>query len=99
LAKLMLNNWWGKLSERVNQTKYRVIADSVEWIELISNEQYQVSRVHYTNNKYLKVFYRLWTCAEAIQRLAQMVLQYCVFRFGNIWYWFAVLCWDNLWKR
>ena len=50
LAKLMLNNLWGIFFERVNQTKYRVIADSVEWIELISNEQYQVSRVHYTNN-------------------------------------------------
>ena len=96
LAKLMLNNLWGKLSERVNQTKYKVIADSVEWIELISNEQYQVNRVHYTNNKYLQVFYSHKEESTECSSKTNVVIAAFVTAYARLKLWFEL---NKLGKR
>lgn len=58
LYKYLLNNLWGKLTQKPNKTKYKLINDSNEWINLISDDAKSVIRVDYTNNKYLQVFYK-----------------------------------------
>jgi hypothetical protein len=58
LYKYLLNNLWGKLTQKPNKTKYKIINDSNEWINLISDDAKSVIRVDFTNNKYLQVFYK-----------------------------------------
>jgi hypothetical protein len=56
--KALLNNLWGKLTQKPNKTKTRIINDSNEWIKLISDDKFSVIRADYSNNKYLQVFYK-----------------------------------------
>jgi len=58
ICKLLLNSLWGKLGELLIKLQFKIIADSSEWFQLISNEQYSVERVDYLNNKYLQVHYK-----------------------------------------
>ena len=58
LLKALLNNLWGKLTQKANKTKTKIINDSNEWIKLISDDKFSVIRADYSNNKYLQVFYK-----------------------------------------
>ena len=58
LYKYLLNNLWGKLTQKSNKTEYKIINDSNELINLISDDTKSAIRVYYTNNKYLQVFYK-----------------------------------------
>jgi hypothetical protein len=50
ICKLLLNSIWGKLAELLNKLKFKVIADTNEWFELIANYQYIVERFDFSNN-------------------------------------------------
>ena len=58
LLKILLNNLWGKLTQKPNKTKYKIINDSNDWIKLVSDDKFSVIRADYTNSKYLQVFYK-----------------------------------------
>jgi hypothetical protein len=57
INKLLLNSLWGKLAQKYNKMRFKIITDPKEWFQLISNDAFIVHRVDFSNKKYLQVYY------------------------------------------
>ena len=58
LAKLMLNCFWGKFGQRPNMTKTSRITDPVEYFEMMTSDEIEVSSANFVSEEMVKVQWR-----------------------------------------
>ena len=56
--KLALNSMWGRLGMNCDRNQYKIINNTHDWLEMISNNQYVINAVDMKNENVIQVFYK-----------------------------------------
>ena len=56
--KLALNSMWGRLGMNTDRNQYKIINDTNEWLEMVSDDQYIINSVDMKNPNCIQVYYK-----------------------------------------
>lgn len=67
LAKLMLNSFWGKFGQRLNQTQVTTCTKSSEFCQIIRDEKQVIHRIEIVNKHIIEVFHSFQEVCDPVQ--------------------------------
>lgn len=67
LAKLMLNSFWGKFGQRLNQTQVTTCTKSSEFCQIIRDEKQVIHRIEIVNQHIIEVFHSFQEVCDPVQ--------------------------------
>ncbi|CAF1040716.1 unnamed protein product [Brachionus calyciflorus] len=54
---MLLKSFWGRFGMNTNKTQYKVISNPLEWIEMVSDDQFIIHKADFSHENYVQVFY------------------------------------------